>query len=75
LVNPNGSKLWRFRCRHEGREKMLGFGSYPDTSAELAREKRDQARKPMAQGLDPSGTRQAEKAARGNTLEWLSRVN
>jgi integrase len=77
LVKPIGSKLWRFRYRHEGREKMLGFGSYPDTSAKLAREKRDQARKLLAQGLDPSGTRQAEKAARGNTFEavaheWLA---
>jgi integrase len=72
LVKPIGSKLWRFRYRHEGREKMLGFGSYPDTSAKLAREKRDQARKLLAQGLDPSGTRQAEKAARGNTFEAIA---
>jgi len=33
LVNPVGSKLWRFRYRYDGREKMLGLGSYPDTSA------------------------------------------
>jgi hypothetical protein len=38
LVKPVGSKLWRFRYRYDGREKMLGFGSYPDTSARLARE-------------------------------------
>lgn len=73
LVNPNGSKLWRFRYRHEGREKMLGFGGYPDTSAKLARGKRDQARKLLAQGLDPSGSRQAEKTARGNTFEAIGR--
>jgi len=73
LVNPNGSKLWRFRYRHEGREKMLGFGSYPDMSAKLAREKRDKARKQLAEGLDPSGARQAEKVARGNTFEAVAR--
>jgi integrase len=73
LVNPNGSKLWRFRYRHEGREKMLGFGSYPDTSAKLAREKREKARKQLAEGLDPSGARQAEKAARDNTFEVVAR--
>src|ERR1700680_725055 len=72
LVKPIGSELCRFRYRHEGREKMLGFGSYPDTSAKLAREKRDQARKMLAQGLDPSGTRRAEKAARSNTLEAIA---
>jgi integrase len=76
LVKPNGSKLWRFRYRHDGREKMLGFGTYPDTSAKLAREKRDKARRQLAAGLDPSGARQAEKAARANTFaavarEWL----
>jgi len=73
LVKPIGSKLWRFRYRYDGREKMLGFGSYPDTSAKLAREKREQARKLLAQGLDPSGTRQAEKAARNNTFEGIAR--
>ena len=73
LVNPNGSKLWRFRYRYEGREKMLGFGSYPDTTAKLAREKRDKARKHLAEGLDPSGARQAEKVARGNTFEAVAR--
>jgi integrase len=73
LVNPNGSKLWRFRYRHDGREKMLGFGAYPDTSAKLAREKRDKARKQLAEGFDPSNARQAEKAARGNTFELVAR--
>jgi integrase len=73
LVKPNGSKLWRFRYRHDGREKMLGFGTYPDTSAKLAREKRDNARKQLAAGLDPSGARQAEKAARANTFEAVAR--
>jgi hypothetical protein len=29
LVQPNGSKLWRMKYRHEGREKLLSFGSYP----------------------------------------------
>jgi integrase len=73
LVKPNGSKLWRFRYRHDGREKMLGFGTYPDTSAKLAREKRDKARMLPAEGLDPSSARQAEKAARANTFEAVAR--
>jgi hypothetical protein len=73
LVNPVGSKLWRFRYRYDAREKMLGFGSYPDTSAKLAREKREEARKLLAEGLDPSRSRQGEKAARNNTFEAVSR--
>ena len=75
MVKPNGSKLWRFRYRHDGREKMLGFGTYPDTSAKLAREKRDKARKQLAEGLDPSGARQARNGSRKNfeavAREWL----
>jgi len=73
LVNPVGSKLWRFRYRYDGREKMLGLGSYPDTSAKLAREKREEARKLLAEGVDPSRNRQGEKAARNNTFEAVSR--
>jgi integrase len=73
LVNPVGSKLWRFRYSYDGREKMLGFGSYPDTSAKLAREKREEARKLLAEGVDPSRNRQSEKAARNNTFEGVSR--
>ena len=49
---PSGSKLWRFRCRYEWREKMLGFGGYPETSAKLAREKREQTRKLLVEGID-----------------------
>jgi len=48
LVNPNGSKLWRFQYRHAGREKMLACGSSLDTSAKLARENRDKARTQLA---------------------------
>jgi integrase len=73
LVNPLGSKLWRFRYRYDGREKMLGLGSYPDTSAKMAREKREEARKLLAEGADPSRSRQTEKAARSNTFEGVSR--
>jgi hypothetical protein len=45
LVNPNGSRWWRFKYRVNGREKLISLGVYPDTSAKLAREQRDAARK------------------------------
>lgn len=73
LITPAGSKLWRFRYRHSGRENMLGLGSYPDTSLKLAREKRDEARQLLAEGRDPSGQRQAEKAERNTTFELVAR--
>jgi integrase len=59
-----------------GREKLIGFGSYPEVPLKLARERREQARAVVASGGDPSVQRQAEKAARSDTfeaiaLEWL----
>ena len=52
LIKPTGAKLWRFRCRFNGRENMLSVGKYPDTSLELARDRRD-ARKLLAKDIDP----------------------
>lgn len=61
LINKNGSKWWRFRYRYQGREKQLSVGTYPDTSLKLARSKRDDARRLLAAGVDPSETRKAAK--------------
>ena len=63
LINPNGSKLWRFRYRHNGTQKMIGFGSFPEVSLAQAREKRDEARKVVAAGEDPSQKRKDERRA------------
>ena len=63
LVQPGGSKLWRFRYRHGGRENMLALGSYPATSLAEARMKRDDARKLLDAGVDPSEKRKKEKIA------------
>lgn len=53
-VQPNGSKLWRFRYLFVGTEKMLALGSYPATSLAEARRKRDVARQLLEAGTDPS---------------------
>jgi len=65
LVNPDGSKLWRWRYRRPvtGMENMLALGAYPETSLRLAREKREEARALLAAGIDPGEHRKAEKAA------------
>lgn len=63
LVEPNGSKLWRFRYRFAGKENMLTLGQYPDVSLAEARDKRDEARKLLANGQDPSALRRSKKAA------------
>jgi integrase len=76
LVAPSGGRLWRFRYRFGGAEKLLALGSYPDVPLKRAREKRDEARRLVADGIDPSAKRQAEKAAQVDSfqavaLEWL----
>ncbi|HWU35760.1 MAG TPA: integrase arm-type DNA-binding domain-containing protein [Methylovorus sp.] len=76
-VMPNGSKYWRMKYRIEGKEKRLAFGVYPDVSLALARERRDSARKQLAQGIDPGETKKAAKAASSdraaNSFEVLAR--
>lgn len=62
LVNPNGAKYFRLKYRFAGKEKTLALGVYPDTSLKQARDKRDSARKLIAEGIDPSITRKIEKA-------------
>lgn len=64
LVNPNGSKLWRFKYRWMGKEKLLSFGKYPDLSLKQARGNRDEARKLLAEGKDPSFERKKEQATK-----------
>lgn len=76
LVTPAGGRLWRFRYRLGGVEKLLTLGAYPDVPLKRAREKRDDARRLVADGIDPSARRQAERSAAANTFvavadEWL----
>src|SRR6185503_6114852 len=72
LVTPTGGRLWRFRYRLGGVEKLLTLGAYPDVSLKRAREKRDDARKLVADGVDPSAKRQAERTAQADTFEAIA---
>lgn len=60
-VAPSGGKWWRLKYRIAGVEKRLSLGTYPDTSLKAAREKRDEARALILQGIDPSDLRKASK--------------
>lgn len=76
-IKPNGSKLWRFKYRFLGKEKTpLSFGAYPLVTLSKARQKRDEARLIILDGLDPGeqkkATKKAEKVA-GFTFELLAR--
>nr|WP_202633724.1 integrase arm-type DNA-binding domain-containing protein [Pseudomonas syringae] len=75
-VTPSGGKLWRLRYRFDGKAKMLSLGIYPAITLAQARERREAARKMLAQGVDPSAHKQQEKtaaAAQVLTMELLAR--
>ncbi|WP_224983013.1 tyrosine-type recombinase/integrase [Geomonas agri] len=69
LVTPSGGKCWRLKYRFLGKEKVLAIGTYPEISLSEAREKRLQARKMLANGIDPSEAKKAKKAAMVATSE------
>ncbi len=61
LLHPNGSKYWRLKYRYGGKEKTLSLGVYPTVSLKQARQRRDDARRQIAAGVDPSAERKAAK--------------
>ena len=74
LIAPTGGKWWRYSYRFEGKQKTLSLGTYPDTGLKDAREKHADARKLLAQKLDPSESRKSVKADIENTFEaWAHR--
>lgn len=76
-VAPSGGKWWRLKYRYGGKEKRLSLGVYPHVSLKDARERRDEARKLLANDIDPSEHRQAQKAAKedraANSFEVVAR--
>ena len=73
LVKPNGSALWRFKYNmpRYSNGNLISFGAYPDVSLKLARERRDEARKQIANKIDPSEMRKAVKLDAGNNFEQV----
>ncbi len=63
-VPPRGNKRWRLKYRYEGKEKLISLGLYPTITLSEARVRRDEAKKLLAHGIDPSQERQATQAAK-----------
>jgi len=61
-IRPNGAKYWRLAYRFNGKQKMLALGVYPEVSLVAAREKREAAKKLLANDIDPSDNRKALKS-------------
>ena len=64
LVTTTGKRYWRMKYRIAGKEKKLSIGVYPEISLADARVKRDEAKKVIADGGDPSEKKQLEKLAK-----------
>ncbi|MFB6225360.1 MAG: tyrosine-type recombinase/integrase [Candidatus Paceibacteria bacterium] len=71
-INPSGSKLWRFKYRYNGKQKLLAIGKYPDITLKQARDKRQQARQQLADGLDPSQAKKEVKRSQEETFGTLA---
>ncbi|MBS0194229.1 MAG: DUF4102 domain-containing protein [Proteobacteria bacterium] len=65
LVNPNGSRWWRWKYRRpeSKKENLLSLGTFPDVSLKQARERREEARTLVAHGIVPGVKRMTEKTA------------
>lgn len=74
LVHPNGSKYWRLQYRFGGKQKMLALGIYPEVSLADARARRDEARKLLANGIDPGDKKKNDKVEQeeARTFEQLA---
>ena len=68
-ARPSGAGWWRLRYWSGGKEGMLSLGTYPDVPLKLARERRDEARRALATGIDPSEQRKADKAVQALRAE------
>jgi integrase len=77
LLNTSGAKWWRLDYRFSGKRKTLSMGVYPEVGLRAARDKRDEARRLLAEGIDPGENRKIQKAARyersENSFEVVAR--
>ena len=82
LTKDTGAKLWRMKYRHDGRERLLSFGLFPEVSLAEARRRRDEARAVIRDGGDPAADKRAKRAAdklaaadsfKAVAAEWLDK--
>ena len=74
LVTPPGGKLWRMDYRFNGKRKVLYLKAYPDISLADARQRREDARKLIANGVDPDELKKAQKASTQEQAETFKNI-
>lgn len=80
FVTPAGGRLWRFKYRFAGKEKLLTLGCYPDVPLATARVLRDEARKSIAADIDPAAERRTERESTESSFqsvaqEWFDKFS
>lgn len=79
FIPASGKKLWRLAYRFERKAKLLSFGEYPQVSLRAARQRRDEAKALLKDGIDPAEHRKAARASTGMAtfqavaMEWYER--
>jgi integrase len=74
LVTPTNGKLWRLDYRYGGKRKTMAFGAYPALSLADARKRREEAKKLLANGVDPGAVRKAQKQAQTEEKETFELI-
>ncbi|AOR59618.1 Arm DNA-binding domain-containing protein [Pectobacterium parmentieri] len=69
MVHPNGSKYWRLQYRFAGKQKTLALGVYPEITLSEARQRRDEAKRQIATGTDPSEQKKVDKQLRQTLVD------
>ncbi len=73
LAKANGARLWRFKYRIDGKEKLQSIGAYPEVSLKAARLARDETRAKLIKGIDPNAERLALRSAEADNFEAVAR--
>jgi integrase len=73
LVSVTGARLWRYKYRHGGVERLLTLGTYPEVGLRDARDARDEARRLLKAGQDPNAVKRATRGKGGDSFEAVAR--
>ena len=73
-VQPTGARYWRYDCRYAGKRKTLALGVYPEASLKKAREKHQEARGKLSEGIDLGEQRKVEERGAVEIAHWTSQT-
>ncbi len=73
IITPKGSKWWRLDYSFDGKRKTISLGTYPSVSIKEARDKRDEMKKLVKEGIDPKTKKKKadEHFFKDIALEWF----